>query len=128
MLTNARFAYYGHACAASGAYFACSAYRFGTGFVAVYKMDVARANATLLQIIQPDLGAGSIPRFGWSMDMDGDLLVASAYSWGEAGGPMLTGLVFAYKRNANDVYQLLGNRTAPDVAQRKRPVKGLRWL
>jgi hypothetical protein len=55
------------------------------------------------------------------MDMDGDLLVAGGYNYRDqaVAATWGTGMVWAFKRDANDMYQLLGNVTAPDALQCK---------
>ena len=121
LIKNVSFGYYGRSCAASGVYFACSAWRYGSGIVAVYKMDVAMEKVQLLQIISPKIDY-AFTYFGYSMDMDGDLMVVGGYNWRVQATRATwgAGRVWAFKRDANDMYQMLGNVTAPDVAQCKR--------
>jgi hypothetical protein len=110
IVKNVTYAYYGRACTASGVYFACSAYRYKSGMVAIYKMDVATEKVQLLQIINPSL-TYLYSYFGNSLDMDGDLLVVGAYQARPTTTSYGYGMVWAFKRDSNDVYQSLGNFT-----------------
>jgi hypothetical protein len=53
--------------------------------------------------------------------MDGDLLVAGGYNYRDQAvvATWGIGMVWAFKRDSNDMYQLLGNVTAPDALQCK---------
>ena len=74
--------------------------------MAVYKMDVSERKAKLLQIISPAIPEES--HFGYSVDMDDDLLVVGAYNFDGAGSQASgKGQVWVYKRESTDQYSLL---------------------
>ena len=112
---------YGRSCAASGTYFACSAQRYGSGLVVIYKMDTVMQRVSLLQIISPILPY-EFSDFGYSLDMDCDLLVVGAYNYRSSETDSSTfgkGLVWVMQRGASDQYQIRGTLTAPGVVASK---------
>jgi hypothetical protein len=111
IVKNKSNAYYGRSCAASGAYFACGAYYYESGLVAIYKMDVDNETATLLQIVKPKL-IYAYSYFGFSLDMDGDLLVIGAYNAYPGALEYGKGVVWVMKRDDKDNYVMLGNVSA----------------
>ena len=117
IIKSVSFSQYGRACGASGTYFACSAHRYGFGLVAIYKMDTVRQKVSLLQIISPILPY-EFSYFGYSLDMDCDLLVVGAFNYRASETDSSTfgkGLVWVMQRGASDQYQIRGTLTAPDA-------------
>ena len=114
--------YYGRACAASGAYFACGAYYYNSGLVAVYKANVRAASVSLLQIIQPKLGY-IYSSFGYSIAMDGELLVVGAFNFRPttSSADENKGAVWILQRNSSDLYSIRGVVSPPGATACEAP-------
>eukprot|EP00730_Choanoeca_flexa_P006995 TRINITY_DN12262_c0_g1_i1.p1 TRINITY_DN12262_c0_g1~~TRINITY_DN12262_c0_g1_i1.p1 ORF type:complete len:499 (+),score=94.54 TRINITY_DN12262_c0_g1_i1:781-2277(+) len=99
---------YGYVCAADDDYFACSAYGYNRGLIAMYKLN-NKESATLQQIILPP--ADTRPSyFGWALDMDDDLMIVGAYTTGTEQELGL-GSAYVYRRDLTGRFVYIDNIT-----------------